>query len=301
MQIYKIAKELGAKREIIVVPILGEANTSRQLNNLKMKPQVIVATPGRILDFIINRKVNSQTIKTIVVDEADKMWSMGFKDDVISIIKTTQRDRQVVIFSATIPEKLIQTTEEILNSPEQLFINPRTKIPETIKHAFISTDERSKGMNLRKLINFYKPNKAIIFINSNEGIYPFVKRFTDFGFSVVGLHSSLNQQERKTVLEKFRSGKAQLLITTDLFARGMDINGVEIVFNFDLPIDDKHYIHRVGRTGRAGKEGLVINFVTPAQKFIMNKYQKQLKISIQEYGISADNKVFPVAYKKSKE
>jgi ATP-dependent RNA helicase DeaD len=120
-----------------------------------------------------------------------------------------------------------------------------------------------------------------------------VKRFRAFGFAAEGLHSELNPQERKTALEKFRAGKVQLLVTTDLFSRGMDVQDIEIIFNFDLPIDSEYYIHRVGRTARAGKSGLAVNFVTPEQKFIMSKYEKELSIRIEEWGVS-ENKVIPV-------
>jgi len=300
MQITKVANELVKDTEILAVPVLGEANTARQLDAIKKKPQLIIGTPGRILEFIQLRKINSQTIRIITVDEVDKMWTSGFKEEVLAIIKTTLRDRQVVMMSATIPPDLILKTAKLLNNPIQVGIDP-SRIPKTIKHIFFMSDEKNKALNLQKLITFYQPKKAIIFINSNEGIQAFVRRFNDFGFNTAGLHSDLRQQERKQVLSDFHTGKFQLLVTSDLFARGMDVKEVDIVFNFDLPNDDEYYLHRVGRTGRAGLEGLAISFVTTAQKFIISKYEKKLHIKIEEYGISKDPenlKAFPLKFKR---
>ncbi|MDW7676010.1 MAG: DEAD/DEAH box helicase [Bacillota bacterium] len=300
MQITKLANLLTENTEVMAIPILGETNTTRQLESLKKKPQLIIGTPGRILEFIKLRKINSQTIKTITVDEVDKMWSRGFKEDVLGIIKTTLRDRQIVMISATIPADL--KASKVLNNPIEVKLDDE-KVPSTIKHIYFMTDEKNKAALLQRLINFYMPAKAIIFINSNEGIQTFVRRFIELGFKAAGLHSGQKQQERKLVLSDFRLGKFQLLITSDLFARGMDVKDVEVVFNFDLPNNDEHYIHRVGRTGRAGSEGLAINFVTQPQKFIMSKYEKMLNIKIQEYGISKDEKnfkVFPVKFTRKR-
>ncbi|MHB8172223.1 MAG: DEAD/DEAH box helicase [Thermincolia bacterium] len=293
MQITMVANELGGDQGILTLPILGGVNIQRQGDTLKKKPQLVVGTPGRVLELIRMRKINTQTVKTIVLDESDKMWQMGFKEDVQSIIKSTLRDRQVIMVSATVTPELVAASLEMLNQPELVNISQDTKIAGTIKHIYIMTQEKAKADNLQKLIRIYKPKKAIVFINSNKGIMPFAKRFRDFGFATEGLHSEMNPQERKTVLEKFRSGKTQLLVTTDLFARGMDIKDVEIVFNFDIPTNSEYYIHRAGRTGRAGQEGLTINFVTPDQKFIMVKYAKQLHISLEEWGIASD-KVIPI-------
>ncbi len=293
MQITKLAIDMGNEPGILTVPVLGGVNLQRQVDSLKKKPHLIVGTPGRVLELIRMRKINAQGIKTVVIDEADKMWQMGFKEDVQAIVKSTLRDRQVIMVSATVSPELVAESIGMLNEPEMVNISGDTQIAATIKHIYFLTQENKKSDMLRRLINHYKPSKAIIFINSNKGVIPFARRFQDFGLRTEGLHSELNPQERKVVLEKFRSGKAQLLITTDLFARGMDIKDVGIIFNFDIPVNSEYYIHRAGRTGRAGESGLAVNFVTPEQKFIMVKYEKQLGISIEEWAASED-KVFPL-------
>lgn len=299
MQITKLANELGGAQGILTVPVLGGMNIQRQIDSLKKKPRLVVGTPGRVLEIIRLRKINAQGVKTIVIDEADKMWQMGFKEDVQAIIKSTLRERQVIMVSATVAPEMVAGFQEVLSRPEMVNISQDDKVVDTIKHLYFMTQERNKAETLQKLIAIYKPQSAIVFINSNKGVLPFVRRFRDFGFSTEGLHSELNPQGRKTVLEKFRSGKATLLVTTDLFSRGMDIENIGIVFNFDLPFNDEYYLHRVGRTGRAGKSGLAISFVTPEQKFIIAKYEKQLNIRIEEWGISGD-KVIPVR-KRSKQ
>lgn len=296
MQITRLANELMGDRGILTIPVLGGVNIDRQLDSLKKKPQLVAGTPGRTLELIRKRKINAQTIKTIVIDEADKMWQMGFKEDVEAIIKTTLRDRQVVMVSATVSPELVTAAMNILHNPAMVNISQESQLPETIEHIYFMSQEKNKADVLRQLIRIYNPPKAIVFINSNKGVKPFVKRFADFGLSSVGLNSDLSAPERKRVLDRFRSGQARILVTTDIFARGMDVKDNDIVFNFDLPVDSQHYIHRAGRTGRAGKAGLAISFVTVEQKFIMAKYEDQLGINISEYGIAAD-KVVPVKKK----
>lgn len=299
MQITRTANELAEEKGILTMPVLGGVNIRRQMEGLKKKPHLLAGTPGRVLELLRMRKINAQTVKSVVIDEVDKMWQMGFKEDVQAIIKATLRDRQVIMVSATVSPEMVASSLDILKDPELVNLSVDTQVAEGIKHIYFMTQEKNKAETLQKLMGIYKPRAAVVFINSNKGVLPFVKRFRAFGFTVEGLHSELNPQERKTALEKLRNGRVQLLVTTDLFARGMDVKDVEIIFNFDLPINSEYYIHRSGRTGRAGKSGLAVNFVTPEQKFIMPKYEKELGIRIEEWGVS-DNKAFPIRKRKAK-
>lgn len=288
MQITTVANNLTEGTGIVTVPLIGDANIQRQVDNLKKKPQLLVGTAGRVSELIRLRKIKTPTIKTVVIDEMDKMWGMGFKGDVQAILKSTLRDRQVIMVSATIAPENVADALAITKNPELINLSLDNQTAETIKHCYFLTQEKNKASTLQKLIHIYKPQKAVVFINSNAGVMPFVNRFRDFGFSAEGLYSEMTAQERRSAVEKIRLGKTQLLVTTDLFARGMDISNIEIVFNFDIPIDPEHYIHRVGRTGRAGKQGLAINFATPEQQFILAKYEKRLNIKIEELGVSED-------------
>lgn len=299
MQITRAANEMGDERGIVTMPVLGGVNIRRQVESLKKKPHLLAGTPGRVLELLRMRKINAQTVKSVVIDEVDKMWQIGFKDDVQAIIKATLRDRQVIMVSATVTPEMVASSLDILKEPEMVNLSMDTQVADRIKHIYFMTQEKSKAGILQKLMDIYKPRAAIVFINSNKGVLPFVKRFRAFGYATEGLHSDLNPQERKTALEKLRACKIQLLVTTDLFSRGMDINDIDIIFNFDLPIDSEHYLHRVGRTGRAGRSGLAVNFVTPQQKFIMSKYEKELGIRIEEWGVSGD-KAIPVRKREVK-
>lgn len=293
VQITNLAKSLGTEQNISSLSLLGGANIKRQLESLKVKPQVVVGTPGRILELIKLRKINTQTIRFLVVDEADKMWAEGFKSDIEAIAKSTLKDRQTVLVSATISPELVAAAITFMSRPATINLSQENQLTQNVKHLFFSSTEKNKAELLKKLLIHYKPKKAIVFINSNKGVIPFTRRFADFGFKTIGLHSQLNPQERKNVLQSFRSGKSQVLVTTDLFSRGMDIAGVEIVFNFDLPPDPLHYIHRAGRTGRGTNKGIAISFVTPEQKFIISKYEDHLDTDIPECGLS-DTGVFQV-------
>lgn len=295
MQITRLTTELGGEG-LICVPLLGGGNLERQIDNLKKRPQLIVGTPGRVLELIKKRKLNTQTLSRIVVDEGDKMFSLGFMEDIAAILKSTLKDRQLMLFSATLNPEIIATATANMKSPEIIRITQESRTAVTIEHVYFMAGEKEKAETLRKLVAIYRPQKAMVFINHNEGVGPLAKRLAGFGLTVAGLHSDLPQQERKRIMDLFRRGEIQLLVTTDLLARGMDVPGVDYVFNFDIPLNEEYYIHRVGRTGRAGNKGTAVTLVTESQKFIMDKYQKLLRTKIQQYGISGD-KVVPVVMK----
>ncbi|MBZ4653702.1 MAG: box helicase protein [Peptococcaceae bacterium] len=298
MQVFRQLKEVADN--IGAVPLIGGANPARQLEALKEKPKLAVGTPGRIAELLQKRKINGQAVRAIVVDEVDKMLEQGFMEDVKKVFKATLKTRQVLFFSATVPREVLENAGSFMNEPQFIQTREKSRTPATIKHVYFTCDGRNKTQTLLKLYHIYRPKKALVFINHNEGVGPLTGRLQDLGLNAVGLHSDLAQPHRKEVLEKFRQGKADLLVTTDLLARGMDIPGVDIIFNFDLPVDEEHYLHRVGRTGRAGKKGTAISFVTEEQKFIMAKYQKLLQTSIEHMGL-AENRVFPIDYSKKKE
>lgn len=296
MQVYRVLNQLTPEN-LLTVPLIGGANIERQIDSLKKKPQIGVGTPGRIVELIKKKKIIGQTIGTIVVDEGDKMLSLGYDKDLQEIIKTTSKDRQVLFFSATMPAQIVSLAWELMQEPAT--INIEEQVPKNIKHVYFMAEEKLKSERLRKLVSIYKPKKAIVFINHNEGVGPLVKRFEELGMKTLGLHSGLSQLARKNILEDFRQGKSLLLITTDIFARGMDISGVDFVFNFDLPENPQYYLHRVGRTGRAGQPGTAVTFVTEKQKLVLKKYERMLKIQIQQWGVS-DSKVIPVTEPKKK-
>lgn len=299
VQLVKVIREL-TQDKFNTAALIGGASPVRQLESLKDKPKLAVGTPGRVLEFLKSRKINGQAVRTIVIDEADKMFTGGFMNDVRSILKATLKSRQVLFYSATIPRELQENTFEIIEEAELVVIGEKSRVPDTISHLYIMCDRTKRNQILEKLLRYYQPKKAIVFIQRNEGVGPLAGRLQEMGFSAAALHSDLSQLHRKEVLRKFRLAKADILITTDLLARGIDIEDVDYVFNYDLPQDEEFYLHRVGRTGRAGRPGTGVTLLEEGQKFVIAKYARYLRIEFQQIGLDQDERVFAVAYSKHK-
>lgn len=298
VQVIKVIQDVG--EDIPSASLIGGANIIRQLETLKKnKPQIAVGTPGRVLDLIRKRKINGQAVKTIVVDEADKMFSLGFMADVRLILKSTLKTRQVAFFSATIPNELLDGIPGIVGEMQFINLSSEGKMPPALHHLYFTCNKLSKTPLLVDLLNVLKPSRAMVFIQTNEGVGPLAGRLQEQGIAALALHSDLSQPLRKEILNKFRQGKGDILVTTDLLARGMDISDVDYVFNYDLPRDESHYLHRAGRTGRAGREGTVISLVPEEQKFIIPKLARALKVHFALMGIS-EGRIFAVKYGKDK-
>lgn len=299
VQVVNVIRQLAGDK-FKTASFIGGASQIRQLEVLKDKPKLAVGTPGRVLELLKKRKINAQAVRTIVIDEADKMFSAGFMNDVRGILKATLKSRQVLFFSATIPGELKENASDILGKWDYVQIGENSRVPGTIKHLYIMCDRVKRNQVLEKLLRFYKPQKAIVFIQRNEGVGPLAGRLQELGFSAVALHSDLSQLHRKEVLQKFRSAAASILVTTDLLARGIDIEDVDYIFNYDLPTDEEFYLHRVGRTGRAGRTGTGVTLIEEQQKFVIAKYARYLKIEFTQIGLDQDDQVFTVQYNKRK-
>jgi ATP-dependent RNA helicase DeaD len=284
MQIDKQIKSLAINSEMNITstPIIGEVNITRQIEKLREKPHIIVGSPGRILELIKRKKISAHTIKTIVIDEGDRLLDENNIFTVKNIIKTTMRDRQLMVFSATISEKALNISKDLMKEPEIIKVKENMSINPSITHIYITTEQRDKMEILRKLIAGLQPKKGIIFINKSEEIEITTAKLQYHHINVLGIYGNAQKEERKKALEEFRSGKIQLLVASDLAARGLDIKGVTHIFNLDLPQDSKEYLHRVGRTGRAGKSGTAISIVTEKEKAQIKKYEKIFNIEINE-------------------
>ncbi len=281
-----------------VAALTGGANAERQVQSLKEKPKIVVGTPGRVLELFGKKKINGQTIKTIVVDETDKMLSTGFMGDVLAIFKKTLRSRQVLFFSATIPHRVMEETNELITPPpEFILIDQSGSVPAQIRHLYFRCEKTRKLVTLEKILRIYQPHKAMLFMERNEGVAFLTQYLKEKGHEVGGLHSDLPEVKRKNLLAAFREGRLSLLVTTDLLARGMDVADIDYILNYDLPRDTKQYLHRVGRTGRAGKEGIAVTLVSEQQKFLFYKIGRDLKLRFEEMGVD-DQKIFPVQYRK---
>lgn len=275
-QIEMIANNSGMP--VTSAPIIGNVNIMRQIEKLKEKPHIIVGLSGRILELIQMRKITAHTVKTIIIDEADRLLDDKNLDSVKAVIKTTLKERQLMLFSATITTKTLDRAKEFMREPE--VITGKSDIAPDISHMYFLTEQRDKIEVLRKLVRTINIERALVFINRSDEIEITAAKLNYHGLKAAGLHGSLVTADRKKSIEDFRSGKIQLLVATDLAARGLDIPGVAYVFNLELPEDPQVYLHRVGRTGRAGQSGTAISIVARREAVLINKYEKVLKINI---------------------
>ena len=261
-------------------PIIGNVNILRQIEKLKEKPHIIVGLSGRILELIQMRKITGHTIKTIIIDEADRLLDDKNLDSVKAVLKTTLKERQLMLFSATITTKTLDRAKEFTREPEVITVLGQSEVAPDISHMYFLTEQRDKIEVLRKLVRNINVERALVFVNRSDEIEITAAKLNYEGLKAAGLHGSLVTGDRKKAIEDFRSGKIQLLVATDLAARGLDIPGVAYVFNLDMPEDPQVYLHRVGRTGRAGQSGTAISIVAPREAVLINKYEKVLKINI---------------------
>ncbi|MDR3590805.1 MAG: DEAD/DEAH box helicase [Negativicutes bacterium] len=283
MQIFRQIETLANDSGLAVTAaaVIGQVNIARQAEALKEKPHIIVGSSGRILELIQKRKINSQTIRTIVVDEADRLLDDANWASVKAVVKTTLKDRQMLLFSATITPAALVRAKELLQDPEVIAVKTRSEVPTDISHMYFLAEQRDKIEVLRKLATQLNVGRALVFINQSEAIETTVAKLNYHGLTATGLHGTAVKTDRQKALEDFRSGRVRLLVASDLAARGLDISGVEYVFNLELAEDPQIYLHRVGRTGRAGQRGTAVTIATGKEAALIAKIEKMLKIRIE--------------------
>lgn len=282
IQIQRQVELLSKNSDLAVTstPIIGNVNIARQIDKLKERPNIIVGSAGRILELIKKKKITAHTIKTIIIDEADRLLDMHNIDAVKAIIKSTMKDRQLMIVSATISKEAENIAKNLMKDPEFIKVEESHTIASNISHMYFLAEQREKFDELRKLVRMINPKKAIVFINKSEEIAMITEKLKYNGLKAEGIHGTSMKENRKKAMDDFRSGKIQLLVASDVAARGLDIKGVTHIFNLDMPEDPKSYLHRVGRTGRAGESGIAISIVTEAEKVIIQRYEKSFGINI---------------------
>lgn len=257
--------KIGYDKRARILSIYGGQDISRQIRALKNKPQIIVGTPGRILDHIKRHTLKLENVETLVLDEADEMLNMGFIDDINAILENVPSERQTLLFSATMPAPIRKIAETFMKDPEIVKIKSKEMTVENIDQYFVKSQEREKFDILSRLLNVHQPELAIIFGRTKRRVDELSHALNIRGYLAEGIHGDLSQAKRLSVLRQFKEGKIDILVATDVAARGLDISGVTHVYNFDIPQDPESYVHRIGRTGRAGKSGLAITFVTPRE------------------------------------
>lgn len=284
MQIDKVIKSLAEDSGLPITstPIIGDVNIKRQVEKLREKPHIVVGSAVRVFELIKMKKISAHTIKTIVLDEADRLLEDKNIGVIKDIIKTTLKDRQLMAFSATIDEKVQAAAQSLMKEPQVIKIEEKLQVNPNITHMYITCEQRDKIEVLRKLIAAAKPKKAIVFINKSEETEITTMKLQYHNLKAYGIHGKASKEERQKAMENFRNGNLQLLVASDIAARGLDIKDVTHIFNLDLPRDSRDYLHRVGRTGRAEEKGSSISIVTMKETAFLKKYEKDLNIKIEE-------------------
>lgn len=250
-----------------------------QKKGLQMGADVVIATPGRLLSHINLYDIDFSGIKYFILDEADRMLDMGFYDDIMKIVKLLPKNRQTVMFSATMPPKIQQLAKTILHQPEEITIAV-AKPPESIMQSAYSCYEPQKIELLKHLFKENKPNKVILFSSSKLKVKEVTKTLKRIGIAAEAMHSDLEQKERDAVMHEFKNNRVDLLVATDILSRGIDIDDISLVINYDVPHDIEDYVHRIGRTARAGESGMAITFISPDDQYRFARIEKFLQKTI---------------------
>ena len=245
-----------------VLPIYGGQSMQQQLNSLKRGPQIIVGTPGRVMDHMRRGTLKLDTLKAMVLDEADEMLKMGFIDDIEWILEHTPKERQLALFSATMPEQIKRVANKYLNNPVHVKIATTTTTVETIEQRFVQVSQHNKLEALVRVLEVEKTEGIIIFVRTRNSCVELAEKLEARGYASSPLHGDMNQQARERAVDQLKRGQLDIIIATDVAARGLDVERIGHVVNYDIPYDTEAYVHRIGRTGRAGRTGMAILFVT---------------------------------------
>ncbi len=268
-----------------VVAIYGGQEIVYQIKALKRGAEIVVGTPGRILDHIRRKTLKLGSVKIVVIDEADDMLDMGFIEDIEAILNETSAERQTVLFSATMPKPIMDLTKKFQRSPIFIKVPSKELTVENIDQHYFLVKESDKSELLFRLFDIYDPQSAMIFCNTKKGVDDLVTILKENHYSADAIHGDIRQSQRDRVMSTFRSRNTKILVATDVAARGLDIKNVEMVINYDLPNYNEYYIHRIGRTGRMGKPGLSFTFVTGREIYKLHEIERYAKTKVEKLEI----------------
>ncbi|MDQ6422364.1 DEAD/DEAH box helicase [Paenibacillus sp. LHD-117] len=282
MQIVRVAERYAEPLGIRVQQLIGGAAMKRQVEKLKLRPQLVIGTPGRIHELLKNKKLKLHEVRFVVIDEADQTFQLGSEKELEAVLFAMGKDRQTAFFSATYPEQMTRYEGRWMKDPVRFQLAMEHRVSQTIDNLYVVSDRRDKTDTARRLIRLLNPASALLFLNDTNEIANWEAKLKYEGFAVETLYGDSDKQRRAATLARFREGTCQLLLATDVAARGLDIEGLPLVLQLDPAVDADHYVHRAGRTGRMGKPGTVITIVTPQELFIVNKFRKTLGIDLSE-------------------
>lgn len=282
IQITSVAKQLAEGTSFNVLPIYGGIDTSAQIKKLNKAVTLIVATPGRLLDHLGKGNADLSGLKTLVLDEVDQMLLSGFKFDIERILDKTNKNKQVLCFSATLDSSVKKMAYKIMKSPLEKVVRKESVTLETIEQKVVLVSDRWKEEALFHELEYSNPYLGIIFCRTKRRADQLETHMVQSKYNCVKLHGDMSQNSRQRVMRDFREGKYQYLVTTDVAARGLDISGVGHIYNFDVPETPEIYIHRIGRTGRMGEEGVAITFVAPKDESMLKDIEKTIKMELKK-------------------
>lgn len=279
----EIRKFARYKRLVKTCAVYGGASMEKQIHELKRGANIVIGTPGRVMDHIRRRTLKLENLRTVILDEADEMLNMGFREDIESILSGVPEERQTVLFSATMPPEILAITEKYQRDPVQIKIKSAQKTVELIEQFWFQAAMGRKTDALKLLLAAYSPESAMVFCNTKKMVDELTEELVKSGFRAAGLHGDMKQAQRTQVMNSFKSRSTAILVATDVAARGIDVSGVDAVFNYDLPQDNEYYIHRIGRTGRAGRTGTAYTLVTSRrQQYDLKDIARYTKADIKE-------------------
>jgi ATP-dependent RNA helicase DeaD len=269
------------KRGLHALPVYGGQSYDRQLYGLRQGAHIVIGTPGRVMDHMRRGTLRFNSLKMVILDEVDVMLNMGFRDDIELILQATPKERQTVFFSATIPRPIQQLIEKYSRNPQSVRIEQKAMTVPTVEQVYYEVDRRYKIELLTRLIDIHDLKLGIIFCNTKRMVDDLVDHLNAQGYSADRLHGDMNQAQRDRVMNKFRKSGLEFLVATDIAARGLDVEDVEVVFNYDLPYDGEDYVHRIGRTGRKGRSGRAISFASGREVFQIRNIERYTNMRIQ--------------------
>ena len=284
------------KEGVKIVTVYGGDPITGQIRDLKGGADIIVGTPGRIQDHIDRRTLKFHQLKALVLDEADEMLKMGFKEAIEQILQDLPEERQTLLFSATMPKAILDITNNYQNNPVHIKTKQKEMTVNSVEQVVYEVNQGEKVKVLVQLMEFYRPESSMIFCNTKKMVDDLSGLIASKGYSTASIHGDMKQEMRSLVMAKFKDKKVQHLICTDVAARGIDIDGLDMVFNFDVPQETEYYVHRIGRTGLAGKSGISVTLVTPRQRYVISELERLTKAPIERKEMPSLNDIQAVRF-----
>ncbi|MFW6119942.1 MAG: DEAD/DEAH box helicase [Petrotogales bacterium] len=291
VQVTEELKMLSYGSKLTITSVYGGSSMERQIKALKGGTQIVVGTPGRIMDHMRRKTLILEDVKTVVLDEADRMLDMGFQEDIKFILSHIEKEIQIVMFSATMPPQIVSLAREFQNEPEIIKVIEGEMTVAAIEQYYLEVGESRKVDSLSRLIEYYDPNLSLVFCNTKKKVDELVPLLQKRGFLADGLHGDLTQSMRDRVMNAFRRGSLRILVATDVAARGIDVNDIEAVFNYDVPQDSEYYVHRIGRTGRAGKSGKAFTFAYGRSVHRLRNIQRYTKTKMKRIHVPSNKEI----------